>query len=66
MTPPVPAIASSSRSASVSRNVGSGPATIRKTISAATITTVLPIGAAAVIENRRRAYSSAVAIAPHA
>ena len=55
MTPPVPAIASNSRSVSVSRRVGSGPATIRKTIKAATITTVLPIGAAAVIENRRRA-----------
>jgi hypothetical protein len=41
--------------AALSRKVGSGPATIRKTTKAATITTVLPIGAAAVIENRRRA-----------
>lgn len=40
---------------------GSGPATARKTARTVTITTVLPIGAAAVTAKRRRAYNSAVA-----
>ena len=43
-------------------NVGSEPATTRKATNAAIITTLLAIGAAAAIENRRRAYSTAVAI----
>ena len=39
--------------------LGFGPATTRNATKHATITTVLPIGAAAVIANRRRAYSTA-------
>ena len=55
MTPPVPAITRSNCSVDESTRVGSGPATMRNAMSAATMTMVLPIGAAAVIANRRRA-----------
>ncbi len=55
MTPPVPAITNNIRSVDDSTRVGSEPATTWKAMSAATMTTVLPIGAAAVMANRRRA-----------
>ncbi len=66
ITPPVPATTSSQRSPGTEVEAGVGPRHRTEGEQAATITTVLPIGAAAVTAKRRWAYSTAVAMAPAA
>jgi hypothetical protein len=66
ITPPVPAKARRSFSPSERSKPGEAPVAMRNATRQVIITTVLPMGAIAVIANWRRAYNSPVAIAPHA